>query len=106
MSLSFTRMASELYSTKRNAVSGGVTTRLVANLSDIYGTPLMPVTTEIRDQYQLQSPRQHYVIYFNTLLDVLPGDYITYDEQDMPVRGVGPWPTDRAFLEVIVEDVR
>jgi hypothetical protein len=66
----------------------------------------MPVSPEIIERYQIQSPRKTFVIYFEGALDIREGDLVTFGGVDRPVRGVGPWSTDNAFLEVIVEEVK
>ena len=105
MTKAFERMASAVYSTKRNAAGVTQTTRAVVNLAVVLGTPPMPVSTDIIDRYRIQSPRQHFVIFFEGSPDILAGDFIVYGSKNFPVRGLGPWPTDLAFLEVVVEDV-
>jgi hypothetical protein len=99
-------MASATYSTKRNVTTSGVTKAPVANLTSILGTPLMPTTPEILERYEIQSPRKTYVIYFAGAPDILHGDTIVFGGTNYPVRGLGPWPTDNSFYEIIVEETQ
>jgi hypothetical protein len=105
-SISFRLMATATYATKRNATTSGVTTKAASKLTGVKGTPLMPVTPEIIERYQIQSPRQTFVVYVEGTLDILNGDILVFESVDYPVRGIGPWPTDKAFLETIVEVVK
>ena len=102
----FRVMATAIYSTKRNVTSTEVVHGPVVVLASVHGTPLMPVDQETIERYHIQSPRQPFVIYFEGSPDILIGDYVTYNAIDYPVRGVGPWPTNNAFLEVMVDIVK
>jgi hypothetical protein len=106
VSVSFRLMATATYSTKRNATTSGVTTKAVAKLTGVKGTPMMPVSAEIMERYQIRSPRQPFVIYVEGTLDIVSGDTIVFGSTDYPIMGLGPWPTDRAFLEILVEAVK
>ena len=105
-SYAFRRMATSVYSTTRNKKEGGVTLAAEPNLLAVSGTPRMPVDSEIVERYQVKSPRETYVIYFEGTTDIEPGDNIIDGTEILPIRAVGEWPSDSAFLEVIVEEVK
>ena len=94
-------------STKRNpAKSGGKIGDPVTNLALIKIVPPMPVDQEIRERYDIQSPRQVWVTYAQEQ-DVLEGDILLLsgNSTEFQVSGVGPWPGDDEFLEIIYEEV-
>ena len=104
MSGAFSRMASVTASTKRSpaAVGGKVGTQ-VTNIASLAILPLMPAGIEIAEYYRLQSPREAYVTYTQATTDVLEGDTLTVGGADYRVSGVGPWPTDNSFLEIVCQ---
>jgi hypothetical protein len=102
----FARMATTTYSTKRNQAGSSRVTKAVTVLAAILGTPLVPASVEILDQYRVQSPRQHYLAYFEGAPNILSGDFLSLSGVDYPVRGVGRWPSDNAFFEVLVEEIK
>jgi hypothetical protein len=100
-------MASATATTSRNpaAVSGKVGTP-EGYLSSLAILPLMPVTPDIVEKYRLNSPRETFVTYVQDQPDILEGDLLTVSSVDYRVRAVGEWPTDRDYLEIIVERVK
>ncbi len=105
-SAAFREFTSTTYSTKRNPASTGVVSAPTTNLAAVLGTSMMPTTPEILERYEIQSPRKTYVIYFEGAPDIKHGDFVVLNNINYPVRGLGPWPTDNAFYEVIVEEVK
>jgi len=106
VSASFARMADVTASTKRNPpAAGGKVSTPVAYLIGLSILPLMPVTEEIIERYQLKSPRLSYVTFVQGSPDVIQGDILIVSSVDYKIVGVGPWPTDNSFLELIVEKV-
>jgi hypothetical protein len=99
-------MANVTYSTKRNAVGTNQVTKAVTNIASILGTGLMPIDKEGIDRYRLQSPRQHYLVYFPGTPDILAGDFLTLSSKDYPIRGVSPWPGREVFMECLVEEIK
>ena len=105
-SVSFSRMATVTAATKRNpAVTGGKVGAASAKLSGLKILPLMPVSKEIEERYQLKSPRLSFVSYIQGAPDIVSGDLLTVSAVDYKVIGAPPWPTDNSFLELVVEKV-
>jgi hypothetical protein len=105
-SASFARMATVTASTKRNpAQVAGKTGAASAYLAGLKILPLMPVSKEIEERYQLKSPRLSYVTYIQGAPDIVNGDVLRVATVDYKVIGAPPWPTDNSFLELVVEKV-
>jgi len=105
-SASFARMASITASTKRNpAIASGKVAVPAAYLSGLSILPLMPVSGEISERYELKSPRLNSVTYIQGAPDITQSDVLVIGSVDYKVVGVEPWPTDRNFLELVVEKV-
>jgi hypothetical protein len=106
-SASFSYMANVTAYTKRNpaAVAGKVGAPVV-NLASLRILPLMPTTPEILLRYRLESPREPYVTYTEGSLDVAEGDTLVIGADEYRVKGVGNWPTDRSYLEIVVDKVK
>jgi hypothetical protein len=105
-SASFTKMATVTASTKRNpAPVSGKTGAAAAKLTGLKILPLMPVSKEIEERYQLKSPRLSYVTYTQGAPDIINGDVLTVSAVDYKVIGAPPWPTDNSFLELVIEKV-
>jgi hypothetical protein len=99
-------MASATASTKRNpAASSGKVGAAVTKLVGLKVTPVMPVGNEIVERYQLKSPRLTYVTYTQGSPDIAQGDLLVIATDEYKVIGAGPWPTDRAYYELVVEKV-
>lgn len=106
MTASFIRMASVTASTKRNpAPSSGKVGTTVTNLTGLKILPLMPVSKEIVERYQLKSPRLNFVTYIEGSPDIASGDALVVGSEEYKIVGCPPWPSDRAFLELVVEKV-
>jgi hypothetical protein len=102
----FARMASVTASTKRNpAVVLGKVGAATTKLATLKVLPLMPTNPELLLRYRLETLREPYVTYAQGSLDILPGDLLVIGAVEYPVRGVGPWPSDRSFLEIVVDKV-
>lgn len=101
---SFTRMATVTASTKRNA-AGTKITGPVAKLTALSILPLMPLDNEIIERYRLESPRAPFVTYTQGAPDIIKGDVLTVSAVDYQVLGAGPWPTDRSYIEIVVDKV-
>ena len=107
MTTSFAKMATEHFTTKRRpSPAGGKIGVPTTYLAEFHGLPLMPVTPELVLQYSLKSPRESYMTFVEGTVDILEGDVLVKSTTEYVVRAVGPWPTDRAYLQVIVEAVK
>lgn len=102
-SVSFARMASTTATTKRNpAKSSSKIGVPVSNLTAFAILPPMPVSQQISEYYRLESPRESYVTYTQAATDVLEGDVLTTGGLSYRVIAAAPWPTDRAYLEIVM----
>lgn len=107
MSASFARLATVSAETLRNPPAvGGKIGAPASNLTALKILALMPVSPEIAQLYRLNSPREAYVTYTQGSPDVLEGDVLVIGAASYRIRGVGPWLTDRNFLEIIVEQIK
>jgi hypothetical protein len=105
-SASFARMANVTAATKRSpAPVGGVIGAPTAHLSDLKVLPPMPAGQQIIERYRLESPRRPLVTYLAGAADIVQGDRLVIGAADYPIVGVGPWPSDLAFLEILIDDV-
>lgn len=105
---SFTAMATVLASTKRNpaAVNGKVGAPLV-HLDEIRIVPLMPVSPETAEQYQLRSPRETKQTFVEGASDIQEGDRLVVAGVEYVIRAVGEWTgADADYREVLVEQLK
>ena len=106
MSASFARWASVTASTKRNpAVASGKVAVPATYLSSQKILPVMPISDEIIERYKLSSPRLSFVTYIQGAPDIVQSDVLVVGSVEYKVIGVEPWPTDRNFLELVLEKV-
>jgi hypothetical protein len=106
MTASFTRMANVTASTKRNPAAVGGKIGLPATyLTGLKILPLMPVSKEIIERYQLKSPRKSFVTYTEGAPDIAEGDKLVIASIEYGIVAATPWPTDQAFFELVVEKV-
>jgi hypothetical protein len=106
MSTSFTRLATVAANTKRNPIAmGGKVTTLTTYLIGLKILPLMPVSGEIIERYKLSSPRLSFVTYIQGAPDIVQSDVLVVGSVEYKIVGVEPWPTDRNFLELVLEKV-
>jgi hypothetical protein len=105
-SASFTRLATVEAITKRNpAKSGGKVGAPVEHLTGLKILPLMPVSKEIQEKYQLKSPRLSFVTYIQDVTDILHGDVLVVDSVDYNIIASSPWVGIWECLELVVEKV-
>lgn len=105
--MSFSGLTTVTASTKRNpAAVAGVVGVPVTKLTSLSVLPPMPVSPQIVELYRLHSPRESFVTYADGAPDVLEGDELTISTTTYRVRAVGEWPTDRAFVEIVLERVK
>lgn len=106
MTSSFDHLATVSASTKRNpAVAGGKVGEPVVYLTDLNILPLMPVSKEIQERYQIKSPRLSYTTYISGNPDIAHGDVLTVDTVDYNVIAASPWNGKWDFIELVVEKV-
>lgn len=105
-SASFARFATTSASTKRNPAAAAGTVGVPATyLSGLLIVPLMPVSQEIIERYQLKSPRKSFVTFVEGAPDIAEGDVLVVSTAEYKVVGAEPWPGDQAFYQLVVEKV-
>jgi len=105
ISRSFTRMTSDLASTKRSPGKvGGVIGAPEEYLTNLPILPLMPISDEIRQKYEIDSPRETLVTYILGDHDIEEGDILVAGSTEYQILAVGAWyPHD--YIEVVVDKI-
>ncbi len=105
---SFERMATATASTLRSpAAVGGKVATPATYLGTIAIVPVMPVSPEVAQFYQLNSPRESKQTFVSGTVDIVEGDRLVYSGTTYVVRAVGEWMgADADFVEVVVEELK
>jgi len=111
MSASFSRLATETASTKRNpAIASGKRGSPATYLTGLRCTPLDPVDPEMRNRLNLDTPYELLQTFVVGAQDILEGDVLTLNGVDYPIRAVAEWPASRqggdALRHLILEDLK
>ena len=98
------KLASVSASTKRNpAPVGGKIGSPTTNLTGLSVLSPMPVTPEIKEIYEIKSPRETFVTYIEGSPDIVEGDILVISSTEYHIKAVGGWKASPAFLELIIE---
>lgn len=94
--------------TKRNYLNQqtGKVGAPVQYLTDLWIVPVMPVTPEMVQMYQIKSPRESFYTYLEGTPDITEGDTLVAGSTSYSVKAVGSWTNPSPFLEIIIERVR
>lgn len=108
----FTALATKTATTKRASVSGTPPKKgaAAAYITTPFAClPLDPVSQELANRLNLQSPYELKQTVVDGSLDIVEGDVLTMDGVDYPIRSVGEWDWTRGstrFLTVVVEQMK
>lgn len=102
----FSRLATQIASVKRAALSAGLGTVPVTVLTNLPCAPLDPVNAETRTRLQLDAAYEIWQTAFDSAYDIRKGDLLVIASTEYPVRAVESY-TWRAgtYLRVFVEKV-
>lgn len=106
---SFSRLATVTASTKRSPATDGAGKKGLptTQVSSLICTPLDPVSAEVQQRLQLDTPHELLETFADGDLDILEGDTLVVGSTEYPIRAVAEWTwRSSEFLHLIVEDLK
>ena len=94
--------------TLRNDTSGTLVGPPIEFLASLMVFPIMPVTDEIREMYQIESPRVKWITFCQYNPDVLKGDVlqeILVPANEYQIYSAEAWPTNQDYITLELEEV-
>jgi hypothetical protein len=106
-SASFARLATVTASTKRAALSSGKRGTPTTKIASLNCLPLDPVSAELRQRLQLDTPHEVLQTFVDADLDIIEGDTLTVGGVDYPIRAVEEWSYSGAeYLRLVLENLK
>lgn len=105
--MSFSDMATVSASTKRAAIVSGKRGTPSVNVAALDCLPLDPVSPELRQTMELETPHELLQTFVEGDYDIKEGDLLVVDAVEYPIKSCAEWTwRDTTQFHLILEDLR